>query len=769
MFGNLLSLNDRVEPGGANDEDEVIKLASALDEVEGRKPVHREIGSFDQSTVIERTRKFQRARGLQADGLVNPNGPTAQRIAAEQFRRRPALPHRVVLGRGANLPLWASVGEGGVNLPDDTQAMTNALRLTGHWPVAGIPMTRARQDSGTVEAIRGFQRHHGLRPDGLAEPFGPTHDMLDDVLGPRLAKLVGEDPTRPATFEPAEPQIVARNVPFRSTTIRTRFQDEADLDSEDDYRAAVDLGRSISEDVAAAWQSVPLVGDVSTVDLAGMTGDDQFEDDGVSKNAPVFHDNSGSPVERAKSMLETRRFAALKAQPELQERVTSSARGELAGKPDRAVEAKLAALMRQARQVRDPNSPQPKGDPHRGLLYPRLVVAHMEILAERYRDRHPDLTDDEINRMVLAKAALGMGLSNEQAEQLLTFAPYTGPAFAVLDGIDLVMNVADMVETGEFEWGTIAMAAAAFVPGVPRGVGQTGKDAAKKGDGPDTGKSGEDEGRSDDQRRSDDDDRDQRDEDTERAHQEQQKARGDLLDWQEAAKKTGEAKRAQELFDPKVWKTIDPKMQATIESLFSHAKKRGSEAHLYRTMEIAGVLVPVERRRVRRTRVVDLEGNLRTRHWDAFSSGWLERSADGLEISIVDTGQIRGVELKVGKSKPSTNQRKADAATREDRETVIEAPENAPDSYPSGTLSGEIVDLRMPILDIPEHLLVEEVRSLMNNKGVPDELIDHLVGNIRDSYHLAGSLHQSGSKQLALGITIAAALGIALPDDGTES
>lgn len=92
MFGDLLSLNDRIEPGGANDEDEVIKLASALDEVEGRKPVHREVGEFDQNAVIERTRKFQRARGLKADGLVNPNGPTAQRIAAEQFRRRPARP-----------------------------------------------------------------------------------------------------------------------------------------------------------------------------------------------------------------------------------------------------------------------------------------------------------------------------------------------------------------------------------------------------------------------------------------------------------------------------------------------------------------------------------------------------------------------------------------------------------------------------------------------------------------------------------------------------
>lgn len=636
--------------------------------------------------------------------------------------------------------------------------MTNALRLTGHWPDAGIPMTRAGQDSGTVEAIRSFQRHHGLRPDGLAEPFGPTHDMLDDVLGPRLAKLVGEDPTRPATFEPAEPQIVARNVPFRTTTIRTRFQDEADLDSEDDYRAAVDLGRSIAEDVAAAGQSVPLVGDVSTDDLTGMTGDDRFEDDGISEKAPVFHDNSGSPVERAKSMLETRRFAALKAQPELQERVTSSARGELAGKPDRAVEAKLAALMRQARQVRDPNSPQPKGDPHRGLLYPRLVVAHMEILAERYRDRNPELTDDEINRMVLAKAALGMGLSNEQAEQLLNFAPYTGPAFAVLDGIDLVMNVVDMVETGEFEWGTIAMAAATFVPGVPRGAGRTGKDAAKKGEGPDTGEKVDDDGQKHTEHRPDDD-RERRDDDAEPTHHEQQAARGRLLSWQEAAKKTGEAKRAQELFDPKVWKTIDPKMQATIESLFSHAKKRGSEAHLYRTMEIAGVLMPIKEKKLRRTSVKDQSGRIRDRHWEQFANGWLKKSIDGERIDLVDVGTFRGVELKSLSSRPSKNQRDADSGTLARSPTIGKPAKDYHGEYPK-QISSDIIYLRMPLLDIPEENLVGEVRSLLTDHEIPEKYIDHFVGNIRDTYRMAEAYDRSGQREMALGITLAAALGI---------
>lgn len=745
MFGNLLSLNDRVEPGGANDEDEVIKLASALDEVEGRRPVHREIGSFDQNTVIERTRKFQRARGLQADGLVNPNGPTAQRIAAEQFRRRSALPHRVVLGRGANLPLWASVGEGGVNLPDDTRAMTNALRLTGHWPVAGIPMTRAGH-SGTVEAICSFQRHHGLRPDGLAEPFGPTHDMLDDVLGPRLAKLVGEDPTRPATFEPAEPQIVARNVPFRSTTIRTRFQDEADLDSEDDYRAAVDLGRSIAEDVAAAGQSVPLVGEVSTVDLAGMTGDDQFEDDGVSENAPVFHDNSGSPVERAKSMLETRRFAALKAQPELQERVTSSAREELTGKPDRAVEAKLAALMRQARQVRDPNSPHPKGDPYQGLLYPRLVVAHMEILAERYRDRHPDLTDDEINRMVLAKAALGMGLSNEQAEHLLTFAPYTGPAFAVLDGIDLVMNVADMVETGEFEWGTIAMAAATFVPGVPRGVGRTGKDAAKKGDhkssagAPATLRA-------------------LPDEQIREIYSNKDAATGKLVDWRETNMDLVLSFGGRKSFGPEYWDKIPYNVQRSLNASLPHLIRRKTEAWAYLIEKAAEQIGDMPLGILKRVKIVGENGEVSTRHFDAFIIGRPRRNPVTNKPEIIDTDKTFPSETKGARGAKSTAQKILDGALLDGAQFFLFPSKNGEKFYPL-KIERKVIDFQIPLSDVPEGEFLADLNKMLVRKGVKDEMIQPMVANFQHALQVQRALIADGRSDLAGKISLGMALGV---------
>lgn len=799
MSSQFLSLNDRFDPEDENDQDEVVKLATALDEVEGRPVQQRSADTVSQLEVAERTVAFQKRAGLKPDGEVTPKGPTATRIAADQIARRsgPKPKHRQVLGRGANLPLWGTFGAGGDNLPRDRRAMSNALTLVGYKPKppgSGRNSQDAddskQEDEATTGSLKQFQVSHGLRADGVAEPFGPTHNMLDHVIAPRLEKLVGPDPTRPKPFEKPEPQYVGRKVPLRPMMIRSHLQDDEDLDNEAEYQAAVDLGQMIRDDMVFMEASIsPLDGD-DTDDRAeldakndpGRNADTPKAAEEETKPAPLYHNNVGSPIERAQSFLKTRRFVDLRENPSLQEKVNTEQAEYFSGKPTAAVEAGLIAVARQARRPSTPHEPRPSGDPRHGGLYPRLVVARMELLAARYREENPEFPEEEINRKVLEKTAYGLGLPNEEARLLLEFTPYVGPILTFMDVAELADGVHEMIEDGEIN-PEIIMLAAAMAPGVGKGArrSKSGPDTDSRKDGPESDRTddaadpsdspGDRKGRRENDRsdgapESEESRRETLDEGEPHSAAEVQAARRSLLGWRKAAKLTGEAKSAQELFDPSVWAKMGPKMQGTVESLFSHAKRRGSEAHLYRTMEIAGVLFPVEEGRLRRTRVLDLEGRLRTRNWEQFSDGWLEESLDGREIIIVDRGLISSVELKSGKSKLNPNQRAVAEGLEEGHENKPFQARDYKGAFPE-IISKNVIDLRMPLLDIPEEELVNAINDLMSRRDVPEEFVEHLVANIRDSYRLAEGLENSGFSDKALGITLAAVLGINLarPDD----
>lgn len=240
-------LFDRIDPDDRNDDEEVSRFAGALDKVENRPP-----GATRPADLGERTKAFQSTRGLKPDGLVNERGPTFQKVAAElhEKTRKTTEPHRKLLGRGANLPLWGSVGRGESNLPGDLHSTARGLALTGHLPTRTALRPRdewQEEDARDITpAIERLQRQHGLKVDGVMTPFGPTHERMDHLLGPRLAELAGPDMRAPKTPEPRRHKQPVRSDPFVPTRFFTPFVDPPDREEE---RREVEVAHGLAADI----------------------------------------------------------------------------------------------------------------------------------------------------------------------------------------------------------------------------------------------------------------------------------------------------------------------------------------------------------------------------------------------------------------------------------------------------------------------------------------------------------------------------------------
>lgn len=258
-------LRDRVGPELDNDPDELIRAAGMAEKLDGRRSPARTVDDPGESGAIKSIRAYQRPRGLKPDGLMNPNGPTVQRMTAELYER--GGPRRRIPARGGTVPLWGPVGAGGDNDPRDLAATRHALFLAG-LPVRGT-------DAETP--LRRFQQMHGLTVDGRMEPFGPTHDMLDRITAPKLEALAGDDPGRPLAFRPREPEMVGRVLRDRPTTIRTFFQEPDTLPSEAQQAASVSLAAMNVEDAAIQAQWGALAGSEGDDLLAGGAGEDGLE------------------------------------------------------------------------------------------------------------------------------------------------------------------------------------------------------------------------------------------------------------------------------------------------------------------------------------------------------------------------------------------------------------------------------------------------------------------------------------------------------------
>lgn len=370
--GSLLA----ARPGRAgldNDPDEVIRVARTAEKLDGRRSPERTVNHPGEAGAIESIRTYQWTRGLKPDGLVNPDGPTAQRMTAELFERDG--PRRRNLARGGTVPLWGPVGAGGDNDPRDLAATRHALFLAG-LPVRGT-------DAETP--LRRFQQMHGLAVDGRMEPFGPTHDMLDRITAPKLATLAGDDPGGPLSYKPRQPEMVGRVLVDRPTTVRTFLREPETLPTEAQHAAAVSLARMSVEDAAIQAQWGALAGGDGDDLLAGGEGEDGLDE---APGRDVFSgvEPPPDPVAIARQRLEQ------SGVPLTPRQLDAAAREAVSQGMEFANEADLQSYAESIRRTRHDHY----RDLEEGLESGRMDIADVEDrLAVLTRDRVTALGNDE--------------------------------------------------------------------------------------------------------------------------------------------------------------------------------------------------------------------------------------------------------------------------------------------------------------------------------------------------------------------------------------
>ncbi|MEC9345478.1 MAG: hypothetical protein VYB54_04575 [Pseudomonadota bacterium] len=196
-------LNDRISPDGANDLDEVRRLDVALHARRGEAPPAR---VRPQSAVLEDLVHYQSLRGLKPDGAAAIDGPTALSLAADM------APDGLLQHAVHRLPLNGGVGAGEANRPGDVASARRGMALLGHYPPL-LALDMLAPDPRLEPALQAFQAAHGLRPDGIMRPGGPTQLRAGQLLGARMTGLIGPDPSRPAAFSPRPQVPVVRQVP----------------------------------------------------------------------------------------------------------------------------------------------------------------------------------------------------------------------------------------------------------------------------------------------------------------------------------------------------------------------------------------------------------------------------------------------------------------------------------------------------------------------------------------------------------------------------
>jgi hypothetical protein len=109
--------------------------------------------------------------------------------------------------------LFAPVGDGRENKPDDVARVKTAMRRLGYYDAPSYGMT-GYIDRDLDDGIRAYQRESGLRADGWMKPDGPTYRRLaadlETVAGsragwPPIPKLK-EDREPPTLFPLGEPR-----------------------------------------------------------------------------------------------------------------------------------------------------------------------------------------------------------------------------------------------------------------------------------------------------------------------------------------------------------------------------------------------------------------------------------------------------------------------------------------------------------------------------------------------------------------------------------
>lgn len=730
-------LRDRVGPGLDNDPDELIRAAEMAEKLDGRRSPARSVNDPGERGAIGSISRYQRARGLKPDGLVNPDGATAQRMTAELYERNG--PRRENPVRGGSVPLWGPVGAGGDNDPRDLAATRHALFL------AGLPMTGA--DAGTP--LRRFQQQHGLAVDGRMEPFGPTHDRLDRNAAPMVASLAGDDADRPLAFRPRAPEMVGRVLAGRRTTVRTFLQDPETLPTEAQHAAAVSLARKSAEDAAIQAQWSALEGGEGDDMLTGGAGEDGLDEapgrDGFSGVEPP-----PDPVAIARQRLEESGVPLTPRQLDAAAREAVSQ--GLDSDPDRELAAWAESFRRSHRDHhQDMKRQLASGELDRADLEKIVTVVTRDTVTahgNRVRDRRTIAAEEVLADLYVAEARsegieIDAAAARERVARVidaaksgkfdsdglgnallfaLEFAPVTGKIMSAREAYGLYRELGEAEADGASKEdlneirAAMVLALGASVPFLGK-LFKAGKVLEKLSDVSGLTKL-----------------------------KEQQGYRKLLAD---AEKRMTDHDikgfNVTEHLSEETWEKLDRETRGKIVGLVNIQKGKAGERLVKEWLDLAGFTRPLgDEGFLRRYRIIRQGQKDLVRHYDEVTDEVMESLFGGLWFRKVKGEKGTAWEVKTDRAELSRLQREfAEEMTDENNKTIAHLSEAAKKDQDKFLEIPDIGDnvrtMRVPLTEVNPDAFRSGVRKMLKNGGIDQSVIDELTVGIDAFFEAARS------------------------------
>jgi len=206
------------------DGDDILRTKTALSKL-GHFEEKEFVNPYADQRMIDGLKGFQRSRGLKADGVMKPDGPTAHELGKVLAEQRPAPRQRSIVAKERYKPtprplqtfmptrephrpqprpwnerlptedslfrLLGDIGRDRRNDPRDVVTIRRALGWTGDLaPKTGLDEIRADEDLFT--AIDRFQTRAGVKRDGWMGKDGETETALNAEMA-RKVKAQGSD------------------------------------------------------------------------------------------------------------------------------------------------------------------------------------------------------------------------------------------------------------------------------------------------------------------------------------------------------------------------------------------------------------------------------------------------------------------------------------------------------------------------------------------------------------------------------------------------
>lgn len=235
-----------IGPDSVMDRDDVLTTKRALNALGYLEAPDYGLTPYPDAPMIKAVKGFQRRHELRVDGVINPDGPTAEtlgRVVAARNSRPPSRsivegewdwlpekrhPHRRFPGtvfnpRYADRPpiptifdVIADIGHGRRNDPRDVLAARRALAWSGHLPPESAD-GKAGAGADLFDAVRAFQHANDLKADGWMGPGGKTARTLDTAITPKVKahlQAMSSDADEPGSEKPGVQTAKMERRPF---------------------------------------------------------------------------------------------------------------------------------------------------------------------------------------------------------------------------------------------------------------------------------------------------------------------------------------------------------------------------------------------------------------------------------------------------------------------------------------------------------------------------------------------------------------------------